>query len=78
MNKALPRVQTLIAEALQIPLESITPTLAFGDIPEWDSMGHMQIMMALETAFSLDIDADSILELVNVSAICAHLEQARV
>ena len=78
MYSSLPRVQALIAETLQIPPESITSTLAFGDIAEWDSMGHMQIMMALETQFGVDIDADSILALTTVPAICAHLEQARV
>ena len=78
MDNQLSRVQALVAEALQISPESITTTLAFGDIAEWDSMGHMQIMMALETLFGLDIDADSILAMTNVQAICAHLEQARV
>ena len=78
MDNVLTRVQALIAEALQIPPESITATLAFGDIAEWDSMGHMQVMMALETQFGMDIDADSILALTTVPAICAHLEQARV
>ena len=78
MENVLPRVQTLIAETLQIPPESITPILAFGGIAEWDSMGHMQIMMALETQFGLDIDADTILALTTVPAICAHLEQAHV
>lgn len=78
MDSALSRVQALIAEILQIPPESITTNLAFGDIVEWDSMGHMRLMMALETQFGLDIDADSIQALTTVSAICAYLERAHV
>lgn len=73
-----PRVQALIAEALRIPASSITSALAFGEIPQWDSMGHMQIMMALETQLGLDIDADAILALTTVKAICTHLSEAHL
>ena len=78
MDKLLPRVRALIAEALQTAPESITATLAFGDISAWDSMGHMQIMMALEAQFGLNVDADSIRVLTSVPAICECLERARV
>ncbi len=57
------RVEELIARALQVPVESIKLELGFGGIPEWDSMGHMQIMMMLESEFGLQLDADSIPDL---------------
>jgi acyl carrier protein len=68
------RVQTILAEALQIPQEQVTPDLAFGDLPQWDSMGHMEVMMRLEEHFGLEINAETIAELVSIPAITARIE----
>lgn len=69
----LKSVQELIAEALQVSVEQITPDLAFGGIKQWDSMGHMGIMLSLEEKFGVAIDADLIAMLTGVAAICEHL-----
>jgi acyl carrier protein len=36
--------------------------LEYQAIPEWDSVGHMQLMAALEDAFSIELDVDDIIE----------------
>jgi acyl carrier protein len=66
---------SLIASALQVDASEITPETAFGDLPQWDSMGHMEVMLALESEFGLEIDADTISNLTSVPAIVAHLEK---
>ncbi len=68
-------VQQLLAEALNVPLDQIHPDLAYGDLPEWDSMGHMNVMMALEERFSVEINTETIALLTNVPAICAYLKE---
>ena len=55
------QVQALLAEAIQVPPDQITPDLAFGDLPQWDSMGHMEVMMRLEEQFVVEIKADTII-----------------
>ncbi len=67
------QVQSLLAEALQIPPQEVSPGLAFGDLPQWDSMGHMEVMMRLEEAFGVEITAETIAALTSVTAICAYL-----
>jgi acyl carrier protein len=37
-------------------------SLKYQGIPEWDSVGHMQLMAALEDAFSVELDVDDIIE----------------
>lgn len=37
-------------------------TLAYQSIPEWDSVGHMQLIAALETAFDIMFDTDDIID----------------
>ena len=36
--------------------------LKYNDIPEWDSIGHMTLMSALETEFSITLDTDDIID----------------
>lgn len=67
------KVQAVLAEALQISLEQVTPDLAFGDIPQWDSMGHMEVMILLEQYFGVEINAETISQLTSIPAICASI-----
>ena len=69
------QVQTLLAEAIQVPVELVTPDLAFGDLPQWDSLGHMEVMMRLEEKFGVEISADTIAELISITEICKYLEK---
>ena len=68
------QVQALLVDALQTPADLITPDLAFGDLPQWDSLGHMEIMMRLEESFGVEVNADTIAELISIPEICAYLE----
>ncbi len=74
-NQLTRRVLGLIAEALQAAPEAVTEALSFGDLPEWDSMGHMEVMVLLEERFGVEISADTIAELTSVEAICAYLKE---
>mgnify|MGYP001068323282 CR=1 FL=1 len=62
-------IQALLVEALHIGAEQATPDLAFGDLPQWDSMGHMEVMMLLEQHFGVEINNDTIANLTSVPAI---------
>jgi citrate synthase len=67
------QVRALVAEALQVSSDQITPVLEFGGIKEWDSMGHMGVMLLLEQRFGIPIDADVIASLTSVLVICEHI-----
>ena len=71
------QVQTVLAEAIQVPFDQVTSDLAFGDLPQWDSMGHMEVMMRLEEQFGVEINADTIATLVSIPEICAYLKEGR-
>jgi acyl carrier protein len=62
-----------LVEVLQVEPGDVTIELAFGDLPQWDSMGHMDVMMVLEEHFGVEITAETITELVSVPAICTYL-----
>jgi acyl carrier protein len=71
------RVRKLLAESFQISPEEISQDLKFGDIPEWDSLGHMEVMMRLEEQFGMEVSTEGIAELVSVQAICRYLAEAK-
>jgi acyl carrier protein len=68
-------VRSLVADALQVPAEAITSELEFGGIKQWDSMGHMEIMLRLEAQFGVEVSEETITALTSVPLICAHLEK---
>ena len=68
-------VQELLAESLQVPPDMVTSDLAFGDLPQWDSLGHMEIMLRLEERFGVAVDTDTIAQLISVTEICKYLEE---
>lgn len=42
--------------------EDQLPTLAYQSVQEWDSVGHMQLIGALEEAFDIMFDTDDIID----------------
>lgn len=66
LNDAI--IETL-AEELAIDAEEVTPDLAYGEIPEWDSIAHMHIVAALEEKFEIVFDDTEISELSPVSKL---------
>lgn len=68
-------VQQTLAAALNVNISDINAETQFGDLPQWDSMGHMEVLVELEKNFGVEINAETITELVSVPAICAHIEE---
>jgi acyl carrier protein len=67
-------VQKALAAALNVDASEINAETQFGDLPQWDSMGHMEVLVALEKEFGVEVTADTITNLVSVPAICEYIE----
>ena len=48
--------------SLSIDDKILNENLKYNDIPEWDSIGHMTLMSALEDAFEINIETDDIVD----------------
>ena len=48
--------------SLSIDDKILSENLKYNDIPEWDSIGHMTLMSALEDAFEINIETDDIVD----------------
>jgi len=72
------QLRQLMANALEIPASTITESSSMDEIEEWDSLGHVHIMVALEQAFDLYMDVDDFAELNTVPAILQYLASQKV
>jgi citrate synthase len=62
-------VEELIAQVLDVEPAEVRPDLEFGAIPQWDSLNHVNLMVALEDRLGTTIDAEQMVELTTVIAI---------
>ncbi|MBE5923179.1 MAG: acyl carrier protein [Lachnospiraceae bacterium] len=51
------------AEGLEIDKDVVKEGLEYQSIPQWDSVGHMGLVAALEDAFDIMMDTDDIIDL---------------
>lgn len=72
------QLRSIMATALEIPVDVIKDSSRMEDIEEWDSLGHVHIMVALESAFDIYLDVEDFAELDNVPAILAYLSSKSI
>jgi acyl carrier protein len=69
------KVIKIIAESLEVSEDQISEDTAIGDIPEWNSLGHIVIISSLEKEFSINFDPEIIMDLEDVSDIVVAIEE---
>ena len=56
------KYKKLFIEGLNIKETAVNDNLKYNDIPEWDSIGHMSLMSAIEEAFNISMETDDIID----------------
>lgn len=69
------KVREIIAVALDIDPVLITESLAMEDIEQWDSMGNMAIIAAIEQKLGIEFPIDDLFELNSVPALVAEIDK---
>lgn len=69
------KIRTIIAKALNVEPGIITETLAMEDIEEWDSMGNMAIIAAIEENLGIEFPIDDLFELNSIPSLIAEIEK---
>ncbi len=64
-----PRLAQAIASTFRMPFASVNETASQTSVPGWDSLGHLNLVAALEKAFGISLTMDEILGMQDVSAI---------
>ena len=67
-------LRDLLADTLEIAPEEVTPELSTETVETWDSFRHLQLVLAVEGEYGVQLDPGQIPELTTV----AKLQQALV
>lgn len=55
------------SDGLHIDRGAVLDSLEFNSIPQWDSIGHMALVAALEREFDVMLETDDILDMSSVA-----------
>lgn len=69
------KIESIVAKVLKIREEDVTDQLEYRSIMEWDSLAHVNLMIALEEAYDIRIDADLWPKLNSVAAIRKYIDR---
>jgi len=72
------KVEDVLAEVLQLRPAEITDDLTMKDVESWDSLKHMELIVALETAFSVQLTFEEIVAMQSVREIKRVLAERSV
>lgn len=75
MTTIAEQVRTSISQALGVELPKVTDELTIGDIPEWDSLGHANVLQNLEKDFEITLDITDAVEAESVSDLIELIEK---
>jgi len=67
----LSRVSVLVADVFQIPVEDIRPESSPDSIEAWDSLQHLNLVLAIEQEFGIQFTPEEIEQLLSVELIAA-------
>ena len=59
----LEKLRKMFAEGLGISEDVVTDDLTYQSIKEWDSIGHMALIAAIESAFDIMMDTNDIIDM---------------
>ncbi|GAA1650536.1 acyl carrier protein [Catellatospora bangladeshensis] len=72
------RLRTVFADALQLPPGTDVDQLKYRDIEQWDSLGHMTLVAAIEDEFGVQLDTDQVIDLSSFKVAADMLRDAGV
>ena len=70
-------VRDLIALAFGVGGDDISVDTVQADVPAWDSVGHLNLMLMLEDNFKIALQVEDMVKLTSVKAILEFLAAAR-
>jgi len=68
------KIEEIVRETFKINNGSIEKSWTSDDIPEWDSLGHLNLIMAVEKEFNIKFEIEEMFQIQSVGDICDILK----
>jgi acyl carrier protein len=76
MAEQLDRVKQLISALFNVDVASLAPESSANDVPAWDSMGQLMLILELEQQFGIEIPPERAEKLTSISEIVNFLDES--
>lgn len=71
----LRRIQSIAADILGLPNLELREETTARDVPGWDSLTHVQIIIGVEQAFGMRLSATQVAQLENAGSLVDVVQQ---
>lgn len=71
----LDRIRSICADVFGLPLEQMLPESTPDTVETWDSIQHLNLVLALEGAFGLQFTPEEMEQMLSVELIAALVEE---
>lgn len=68
-------LKQVMATVLAVPLDAIGPDASADTIPSWDSLHHMNLVLALEQTFGVEIPDEDAADITSYALIKVVLQE---
>jgi acyl carrier protein len=69
------RLQQVFVTVFDNDAIELTPQLTADAVDEWDSLSHINLMLAIELEFGIEFDQSEIQDFANVGELMASIEE---
>ena len=69
------RVRSIASDIFAVPADAITAESSPETIENWDSMQHLNLVLAIEEKFGVQLDPEDIERMKNIGAVAAVVEK---
>jgi len=69
------KLRQIMSQIFKIPIEKISEDASPDTIENWDSLQHMNLVLALEEAFHITFSSEEITEILNYKLIVRRLKE---
>lgn len=75
MNTTLDRTRQIVADVFALPLAQIAADSSPDNVEGWDSLQHLNVVLALEKEFGLQFSPEEIEQMLSVELIADLVEE---
>ena len=63
------KINTILQQVLNVSESESIQNLGMDDVSDWDSLTHMNLIVAIEDEYTIEISGDDIAEMISFDAI---------
>jgi len=70
MSIEIEELRALFVEELNVDQALVVDSLEYNTLPEWDSIAHMRLIVAIEDKYDIMIDTDDVIDMSTFKIAC--------